>query len=102
MAATLPQQWTMSDIPNASTIVQFYHAAAFDDVVAVAVVAILSAVYLVRGTLWDCPDPHLHKMYERPQESMGSKSVATVTRDVSERMQQVVSIFKMCRLPEWH
>lgn len=96
MAATLPQQWTMSDIPSASTIVQFYRATAFDDLIAVAVVAILSAVCLVRGTLWDCPDPHLYKMYERPQESMGSNSVVTVTRDVLERMQQLVSIFKTC------
>ena len=88
MATTLPHQWTLSD---AYTAAQSLQAAAIDDVVAMAVLAILSAVYLVRGTLWDRPDPHLYKMYERPQEKMGSNSVTTVSRDVSERMQQVVS-----------
>jgi len=77
------------DSPDA--IAQSLQAAAADDVVAVAVLAILSAVYLLRGTLWDVPDPHLYKMYERPQEKMGSSSVAAVSRDVAERMHQAVS-----------
>ena len=88
MATILPQQWTLSE---AYTIAQSLQTAAFDDVVAMAVLAILSAVYLGRGTLWDRPEPHLYKMYERPQEKMESSTVAAVSRDVSERMQQVVS-----------
>lgn len=77
------------DSPDA--IAQSLQAASADDVVAVAVLAILSAIYLMRGTLWDVPDPHLYKMYERPQEKMGSNSVAAVSRDVAERMHQAVS-----------
>lgn len=88
MATILPQHWTLS---NSYVTAQSLQSAALDDVVAMAVLAILSAVYLVRGTLWDRPDPHLYKMYERPQEKMGSGSVATLSRDVSERMQQMVS-----------
>lgn len=57
-----------------------------------AVLAILSAVYLMRGALWDKPDPYLYKMYERPQQKMGSKTVTAATRDVAERMQQVVRL----------
>ena len=89
MATILPQHWTLST--NYVTA-QSLQSAALDDVVAMAVLAILSAVYLVRGTLWDRPDPHLHKMFERPQEKMGSALVATVSRNVSERMQQMVSV----------
>jgi hypothetical protein len=88
MATILPQHWTFS---NTYTAAQSLQSAALDDVVAMAVLAILSALYLVRGTLWDRPDPHLYKMFERPQEKMGSKPVAAVSRDVSERMQQMVS-----------
>lgn len=88
MATILPQHWTLS---NAYVAAQSLQYAALDDVVAMAVLAILSAVYLVRGALWDRPDPHLYKMYERPQEQMGSKSAAAVSRDVSEVMQQMVS-----------
>lgn len=92
MASTLTQPWTSSDIQYADSIVQTLQTAALDDVVAMAVLAVLSAVYLMRGTLWDRPDPHLYKMYERPQEKMGSKTAAAVSRDVAERMQQLVSI----------
>ena len=87
MATILPQHWTLS---NTYITAQSLQSAALDDVVAMAVLAILSAVYLVRGTLWDRPDPHLYKMFERPQEKMGSNSVATVSRDISERMRQMV------------
>ena len=88
MAAILPQHLVL---PNTYIVAQSLQSASLDDVVAMAVLAFLSAVYLGRGILWDRPDPHLYKMYERPQEKMGSKSVATVSRDVSERMQQMVS-----------
>ena len=88
MATIPPQHWTLS---NTYIAAQSLQSAALDDVVAMAVLAILSAVYLVRGTLWDRPDPHLYKMFERPQEKMGSNSVATVSRDISEKMQQMVS-----------
>lgn len=91
MATTLAQHWTLSDSTTAIRTIESFQAAALDDVAAMAVLAILSAVYLLRGRLWDRPDPHLYKMYERPQEKMGSNSVAAVSRDVSERMQQVVS-----------
>lgn len=92
MATTLARRWTLSENDIASAVLQTLQAATFDDVVVMAVLAILSAVYLVRGTLWDRPDPHLYKMFERPQEKMGSKSVAAASRDVSERMHQVVSL----------
>jgi hypothetical protein len=92
MATTLARPWTLSDTPTANLVVESIQTASLDDVVAMAMLAILSAVYLVRGTLWDRPDPHLYKMYERPQEQMGSNSVAPVSRDVSERMQQMVRL----------
>lgn len=93
MAASLSQRWTLSDLSNAgqyAQAAQLLQRASFDDVVAMAVVALLSAAYLLRGTLWDKPDPYLYKMYERPQEKMGTKGAAAITRDVAERMQQVV------------
>ena len=88
MATIVSQHWVL---PDTYVAAQSLQSAALDDVVAMAVLAILSAVYLVRGTLWDRPDPYLYKMYERPQEKMESNSVTTVSRDVSERMQQMVS-----------
>lgn len=97
MAATLSQRWTLSDFQNAGSFAQasqVLRAATVDDFVAMAVLAVLSAVYLMRGTLWDRPDPFLYRMYERPQEKMGSKMTKAVTRDVAERMDQVVSFLR--------
>lgn len=94
MATTLSQRWTLSDIHHAGSFAQAaqtLQTASIDDVVAMAVFAILSAVYLMRGTLWDKPDPYAYKMYERPQQKMGAKTITATTRDVTERMQQVVS-----------
>jgi hypothetical protein len=92
MATTLARPWMLSDTQTANFMVGSIQSASLDDVVAMAVLAILSAVYLARGTLWDRPDPHLYKMYERPQEQIGSNSEAPVSRDVSERMQQLVRL----------
>ena len=97
MAATLSQRWTMTDVNHLGSVAQqTLQTASADDVIAMAVLAILSAVYMLRGTLWDKPDPYLYKMYERPQEKMGAKTVKAATRDVAERMQQVVSASTVC------
>ena len=91
MATILPESWPLFKMESPDAIIQSLQAASADDVVAVAVLAILSAVYLLRGTLWDLPDPYLYKMYERPQEKMGSNSLVAVSKDVAERMHQLVS-----------
>jgi hypothetical protein len=91
MAASLSRSWPLFNMQNSDTIAMPLQSASADDVVAVAVIAILSAAYLLRGTLWNLPDPHLYKMYERPQEKMGLNSVTAVSRDVTERMHQLVS-----------
>jgi NADPH-ferrihemoprotein reductase len=91
MATVLSRSWPLFKMESPDAITQSLQAASADDVVVVTVLAILSAVYLLRGTLWDLPDPYLYKMYERPQEKMGSNSLVTASRDVAERMHQLVS-----------
>jgi NADPH-ferrihemoprotein reductase len=91
MATILSQSWPLFKMESPGAIKQSLQASSADDVVAMAVLAILSAVYLLRGILWDLPDPYLYKMYERPQGKMGSKNLVAVYRDVAERMHQLVS-----------
>lgn len=57
-----------------------------DDYVAMAVLTVL---YLLRGIVWDQPDPYLYKMYERPREKLGSVKANTGTRNISEKLDKI-------------
>lgn len=65
---------------------------ALDDLAAMAVLATLSFVYLFRGVLWNRPDPHLYKMYERPQERLADQSASQSTRDIAQKLEQIVRL----------
>ena len=60
-----------------------------DDFAAMAVITTLTVIFLLRGVAWDKPDPFLYKMFERPQESMGSKKKDAETRDIREKLDKI-------------
>lgn len=71
------------------TLSQLPQYGRLDDFAAMAVITTLTVLFLLRGVVWDKPDPFLYKMYERPQEKMGSVKKDAETRDVREKMEKV-------------
>jgi len=62
----------------------------FDDAAFLGFVLLLTVGYCLRGVVWDKPDPHLYRWFEKPQSgSLGSKSEAT--RDIGLKLEQSVS-----------
>ncbi|KAK6080334.1 NADP/FAD dependent oxidoreductase [Seiridium cupressi] len=59
------------------------------DVAALAAVGIGSAAYLLRGIVWDKPDPYAHLWYERPQFKDGFQGNSSqATRNIAEKLEQ--------------
>ncbi|KAK3704717.1 NADPH-cytochrome P450 reductase [Vermiconidia calcicola] len=86
MAIHTQDYWATAGVND---LTQLYQHVAFDDLAATAVLATLAMLYLFRGTLWDRQDPHVFKMYERPQEKMGARATSQgSTRDIAEKLQQ--------------
>ena len=63
---------------------------ALDDFAAMAVLATLSVLYLSKGLLWNRPNPYLYKLYERPQEHLAGQSTSQSTRDIAQKVEQMV------------
>lgn len=65
---------------------------AFDDVAAVFTLTALSAAYMF---IWrDKPDPYHYTWFEKPQEKLGASGAAQQTRDIAEKLEQVVGVFR--------
>lgn len=79
-------------LPSLGPLVShFSRNASIDDIAAMAAVGLLSAAFLTKGKVWDRPDPHYYKWFERPQEALGAGGVAKATRNVAEKMAEMVS-----------
>ena len=71
------------------TISQLPQYGSFDDFAAMAVVTTLTLLWLLRGVVWDRPDPYLYKMYERPQEKTGTVKKDVETRDIRVKLDKI-------------
>lgn len=91
MASSLIDTSSLMALRNWQQLSSLPKYGSVDDLAAMAVVATLSVLYLFKGVLWNRPDPYLYKMYERPQEHLKSESAAITTRDISKKMEQMVS-----------
>lgn len=60
-----------------------------DDVVAVAVVAAIVSVLWYLGLFWEKPDPHLYRLFEKPQANMTNAGATKGTRDIGEKLGQI-------------
>lgn len=50
--------------------------------------AVGSFAFLTRGIYWSKPNPHLYKLFQRPQDGMQKAIVNGQTRDVSEKLKE--------------
>lgn len=86
MATTLASGFSFNDV-----LTRLLHGAGPEDLAMMAILGAASTAYMSQGRLWDKPDPHHYKWFERPQEQMGSKAGAQQTRNIMEKLEDTVS-----------
>ncbi|MCJ1433032.1 hypothetical protein MMC27_002391 [Xylographa pallens] len=59
-----------------------------DDAVFLSVAAAAFAGYLVKGTLWNKPDPYHRTWFERPQEQDSARNLSQETRDIAQKLEE--------------
>jgi len=65
----------------------------YADVVAFGLIALGSAGYLLRGIVWDKPDPYHHVWFERPQEKdAASRNAKKETRNIAQKPEDLVCL----------
>lgn len=77
-----------SNAPWEQTLAQFTQQTKFDDLAALAAVALFSTAYATKGFLWGKPDPHRYKLFEKPQQQPGAAEAAQQTTDLAELLEQ--------------
>lgn len=66
------------------------------DIAAIAAVGVASAAYLLKGIVWDRPDPYYHVWFERPQLRDGvAADGPKATRNIAQKMEEAVSTFSI-------
>lgn len=63
----------------------------FADTAALAAVGLVSSAFLLRRYTWDKPDPHEYIFFERPQAKEGFLNKVKTTRNIVERLEELVS-----------
>ena len=58
------------------------------DYIALTLLAVLGAAYLLRGITWDKKDPHYYRYFERPQEREGGTVQQGATRDIAQKLDE--------------
>jgi hypothetical protein len=87
MAVSMPISWFHSHLP---ALVEVSRYVAYDDVAVLAFLALCGARYLLHGIVWDRPDPYEYKLYERPQEKVNGKAAQKATRNIAQKLDEVV------------
>lgn len=65
------------------------HHVGLDDILAVTIVAAVLCTLWYLGLIWEKPDPHMYKLFERPQAYMNKTVAAAGTRDIGEKLGQI-------------
>lgn len=87
MAISVPTSLIQIHFPD---LVNVARSAAYDDVAVVALLALCGASYLLQGLVWNRPDPYAYKLYERPQEIINGKPAQKATRNIAQKLKEVV------------
>ena len=98
MATTQALSFPALALRDWQTFAQLPQYGKLDDFAAMAVMATLSILYLSKGILWSRPDPYLYKLYERPQEHLTGQSTSQSTRDIAQKLEQIVCSNGTCRM----
>ncbi|MCJ1391072.1 hypothetical protein MMC18_003933 [Xylographa bjoerkii] len=59
-----------------------------DDVALLGAAVAAFAAYLLKGTLWNKPDPYQSTWFERPQEQDSARNLKKETRDISQKLEE--------------
>jgi hypothetical protein len=78
-------------LPSTSnSIFDIIAPANYADAAALAVIATASVAYTLRKYTWDRPDPYEYIWYERPQANGAKGNAARVTRNIAQRLEELV------------
>lgn len=77
--------------PVSKNVLELLIPATYSDATALAVIAAASAAYTLRKYTWDRPDPYEHIWYERPQANDAKGAATRTTRNIAERLEELVS-----------
>ena len=58
------------------------------DFITLILLTFLGAAYLLRGIVWDKPDPYYYKYFERPQQLEGGSSQQQATRNIAQKLDE--------------
>ena len=77
--------------------------ASYDDVAVFGILALFSTGYMLRGKVWDKPDPYHHLWFERPQDNqLSARNAKRETRNIAKKLEEAVSLLPIilhCILP---
>ena len=76
-----------------SKVSAYTQSIAADDIVALGLTALLTASYLLRGLVWDKPDPYRKLWFEKPQDA-GTALRNSETRDIARKLEEAVRSIK--------
>lgn len=76
--------------PASGNVLDMVTPATYGDAAALAVIAAASAAYSLRKYTWDRPDPYDYIWYERPQANDAKGGAARTTRNIAERLEELV------------
>lgn len=88
MTTSVLAEFARNDIYTAA-LDQFSKASGYDDYLVLGILALGGIGFLTRGSLWDKPDPHHYKWFERPQEAFLNGNVAQgQTRNIAQKLEE--------------
>jgi NADPH-ferrihemoprotein reductase len=88
MAVSMPISWLQSHLP---ALVKASRQLAYDDVAVLGFLALCGASFLHSGISWDKPNPYEYKLFERPQEKLNGKAAQKATRNIAQKLDEVVN-----------
>ena len=86
MATTL-----LSSYVSLNGLTDFARSAPADDVAVLGLALVASAGYLLKGIVWDRPDPYHYTWFERPQEKdSAARNLQKETRNIAQKLEETV------------
>jgi NADPH-ferrihemoprotein reductase len=78
--------------PELAAALKAFVPTTYADAVALIALGLISVGYLLPSYTWNRPDPYAYIWYERPQQKECATNRVKVTKNIVQRMEELVSI----------